>query len=328
MTSDDDISKYNPCLIIIFNHKYDKNIERLENLYAPKFSNIFFLVPFYTGTKKNVIPVYESSIYFQGYIAQGFKSYYRPEFSHYFFIGDDLILNPSINEKNYHKILAIDSNTSYIPDARPLHESANSLLTSTNQGYNYWDTTFAGINFYSNRFGSEIKHELPSREEAIELFKNHGVIVKPLARQNIFKNKWTKSSKDFLKTIKNLWTYYISWSSLKEHNDSNKLNLLYPLAYGYSDIAIVSHECIQKFTHYCGVLSANGLFVEMAIPTALLLSAEKIKTDENIPLVGKAFWQGTGIELEKKHNNELESLINNFPADVFYYHPVKLSRWN
>jgi hypothetical protein len=320
-------SLYNPCLVIIFNHKYDKNIEKLEALYGSRFTNIFFLVPFYTGTKPNVIPVYESSIYFQGYIAQGFKLYYRPEFTHYFFIGDDLILNPAINERNYAQLLNLDEHTSYIPDARPLHEAAPSLLTHLNKGYNYWDTTFAGINFYSNRFGSEIKNELPSKDKALQLFAKHGVTIKPLAFENIYCTKWLVSFKHTLKTLQQYWKYYVTWRPLKTPGHSNELNLVYPLAYGYSDITIVSSKNIRQFTHYCGVLSANGLFVEMAIPTSLLLAADKIITDKETPLTGRAYWQGTGAALEQQYASKLTDLLADFPSEQLYIHPVKLSRW-
>src|SRR4030042_4685799 len=88
-------------LIIIYNHQYNKNIEILEKIYKDRFCNIYHLVPFYNGEKSNVIPVYENSHYFQGYIAQGFKIFYKKDYAHYIFIADDLILNPVINEKNY-----------------------------------------------------------------------------------------------------------------------------------------------------------------------------------------------------------------------------------
>ena len=57
-------------LIIIYNHQYIKNIEITERIYNGKFSNIYHLVPFYHGVRSNVIPVYDNSHYFQGYVAQ------------------------------------------------------------------------------------------------------------------------------------------------------------------------------------------------------------------------------------------------------------------
>jgi hypothetical protein len=88
-------------LVVIYNHKYDKNIDIVENLYCKRFSTIYHIVPFYTGDKPNVIPVYENSIYFEGYIAQAYSHFFHPEAAHYFFVADDMILNPNINETNY-----------------------------------------------------------------------------------------------------------------------------------------------------------------------------------------------------------------------------------
>ena len=90
-----------PCLIIIFNHRFDKNIPVLEKIYSGRFSNIFFLVPFYNGDKENVIPVYESSHFFQSFLAQGYNRFAKDEFTHYIFTGDDCLLNPALNENNF-----------------------------------------------------------------------------------------------------------------------------------------------------------------------------------------------------------------------------------
>ncbi|HTD94780.1 MAG TPA: hypothetical protein VK644_13240, partial [Chitinophagaceae bacterium] len=90
----------NACLVIVFNHRYDKNIPVLERMYSGRFRHIYFLVPFYDGAHPNVIPVYESSNFFQSYFAQGFHRFFREEFTHYIFLGDDCVLNPSITESN------------------------------------------------------------------------------------------------------------------------------------------------------------------------------------------------------------------------------------
>ena len=70
----------NIALIIIYNHRYDSNVSILEGIYKERFSDIFHLMPFYDGDKPNVIPVYENSRYFQGYIAQGFRNFFNESF--------------------------------------------------------------------------------------------------------------------------------------------------------------------------------------------------------------------------------------------------------
>ena len=46
-------------LIIIYNHRFDQNIEKLNKIYGERFSKIYHLVPFYDGDLPNVIPVFE-----------------------------------------------------------------------------------------------------------------------------------------------------------------------------------------------------------------------------------------------------------------------------
>lgn len=87
-------------LFVVYNHRYDKNIPRIEALYSGRFSNVFHLVPFYDGDKENVIAVYESSYYFQSYIAQAYHRIKNDGYTHYITVADDMIINPAITENN------------------------------------------------------------------------------------------------------------------------------------------------------------------------------------------------------------------------------------
>lgn len=59
-------------LLVVYNHRYDKNIARMRELYAKRFSHIYHIMPFYDGQKQDVIPVYESSYCFSGYLSQAY----------------------------------------------------------------------------------------------------------------------------------------------------------------------------------------------------------------------------------------------------------------
>lgn len=52
-------------LLVIYNHRYDKNIVRVKQIYAKRFSYIYHVMPFYDGNDLDVIPVFESSYCFQ-----------------------------------------------------------------------------------------------------------------------------------------------------------------------------------------------------------------------------------------------------------------------
>lgn len=73
-------------LIIVFNHRYDQNIKILETIYNGRFTNIYFLVPFYDGDKENVISVYGNSYYYSKLYSSGLQVFFKEEYSHYFLL--------------------------------------------------------------------------------------------------------------------------------------------------------------------------------------------------------------------------------------------------
>ena len=302
-------------LIIIYNHQFNNNIEILERIYKDRFANIYHLVPFYNGGKPNVIPVYECSYYFQGYVSQGFKSYFKDEYEHYFFVADDMILNPVINETNYKQHLKLKIETSFIPSIDSLHE----LQTPED----WWMRTEDAYRWNINRKGVEATTQLPEYNLALEKFKKLGLSFQPLRFNQIWKTPST--IRDFRTMLKEDSFYYlrrfINLLSRKTYN------LPYPLVGSYSDIFVVSGQSIKDFCHYCGVFAATELFVELAIPTALVLSSNEIITESELALQGKCLWREAVQELAV-YENSLQKLTAEFPINYLYLHPIKLSKWN
>lgn len=304
------------CLVIVFNHRYDKNIPVLQQLYSSRFSHIYFLVPFYDGNLSNVIPVYESSHYFQSFFAQGYARFANNDCTHYIFLGDDCILNPAINEQNILELAGIPAGADFVPGLNEFQ---------TTQGEAWWHT-FKGIDFFDNRKGAEIRRELPSREEAVERFRKHGLSVQPLSLRNVFGTGTPGNKKWWQFWLFKQYHYRYKW---KRHRKGGKIVLPYPIAGSYSDIVIVTKQTVFPFCRYCGIMAAAGLFVEIAIPTALLLCAERIVQERDLRLKGEALWTPGEIEaVEKKFDRSLSKLLTGFPAEQLYYHPVKLSKWN
>lgn len=302
------------CLIIIFNHRYDKNIPVLRKIYSPAFSHIYFLVPFYNGSDPNVIPVYESSHFFQSYFAQGFHRFFKEGFTHYIFTGDDCLLNPSVNENNFLEQTGLQEGADFIPGFIEFHKQKNG----------WWHTRNA-VDFFHNRKGAEVQRELPSREEALRRFEKHGVAIGPLTSLNIFGKEKISFLRWWQSPLYKQFFLRVIW---KQYRKNGKIELPYPVAGSYSDIFIVNKNSIVDFCRYCGILAAIGLFVEIAIPTAMLLSSEKIMQEKDLKLQGTAVWSAAEVEeVEKKFNKSLASLLKNFPRNQLYYHPVKLSKW-
>ncbi len=300
-------------LVIIYNHQYNKNIEILERIYSNRFSNIYHLVPFYTGEKNNVIPVYCSSIYFEGYAAQGLKSYFKEEFTHYFFIADDLILNPVINENNYKQYLKLEENTCFIPRLSPLNESPD-----------FWPANFYAILYDGTSAGVEAVRLLPDYNEASRRLTHHGIENGTLHFNQIWKkpNSFKELTEKFTGEKMYIPRYIKSKITRKKHI------LTYPLVRSYSDIFVVSSDAVRTFCHYCGVFAATQLFAELAVPTAMAFSAKLIITEKELTLQGRALWTKEDIQQLDKYNNSIKNLLNNFPESQLYLHPVKLSKWN
>jgi hypothetical protein len=102
----------------------------------------------------------------------------------------------------------------------------------------------------------------------------------------------------------------------------------YPLVGGYSDIFAVSRQCIQPFAHLCGLFAVGRLFVELAIPTALVLAADRIVTEQSLPYQGRALWTAEDRAILDCYGGSLRRLLDEFPAQHLYLHPIKLSQWD
>jgi hypothetical protein len=315
------MSKSNVVLIIIFNHRYDKNIERLEQLYKDKFSNIYHLVPFYDGDKENVIPVYGRSIFFQGYIAQGFNSFFKKEYQHYFFVADDMILNPAINERNYQTFFQLNNQISFISELMPLHDRRGAICPSSND---FWIGTLSAYYYKLKQKYIEAENEIPSQDKAISKLKLQGIDIQSIKKRQLFGKPviFPQTLGDKARML--AWLYTTIRYPFKK-----KFNLPYPFIGAYSDMVIVSSDSIKEFCHYCGVFASTCLFAEVAIPTALVLATQhKIRVEKDLENRGRALWQieKDYMYLENNFKN-LNDILTNFPADYIYLHPVKLSKW-
>lgn len=292
-------------LVIIFNHRYDKNIPLLRKIYSDRFSIIRFIVPFYEGKDDDVYTVYENSFEFQGYIAQSYDKLKELECQHYVFIGDDLILNPTINENNILSSLRLNKSDSYIESVTPLkymkwhyHRFFNASKAFLGEG----------VNFDS---------ELPSYESAYKRVAEYGF-------GNIDINKDMKKIIPDVNGIRGKIKVFLD-------RTVHPVTVKYPLFTGYSDFFVIPKEKLYDFSRLCGVFSAMRLFVEIAIPTAMVLVNHKknLKMQQDVEVITKKMWCVSDfvMHFEKKCNYRIENMDENWPINYLYLHPVKLSRW-
>ena len=323
------MSNKKPVLVVIYNHKHPQNVPIINRIYGDRFSQIYHLMPFYqrpgdeSGDKKeeqNIIPVYDNSIYFQGYVAQGFHHYYQEGAPHYIFIADDLMLDPLINENNYTEYFNLTENSGFIDHFGYLGNPF---------GRKAWRWSAGGYEFNKRVPGLEEIGELPSAVEANNKFQSLGLSA----------IDFDEEERAFIPGIK-LAIPILSIPSPKPplkhlvvkiaqiRNKITPYKLSYPLVNGPADIFIVPSSTIHKFCYYCGIFAAANLFVEIAIPSTMALVNDEISLGKDI--VNKVGLNHNASEVARilaQHGNDPEKLFNNWQSEYLYIHPIKLSSW-
>lgn len=299
-------------LFIIYNHRYDQNIPLLDKIYEGRFSNIYHIVPFYLGTAQNVIPVYESSFQFQGYISQAYQHIKYMGFTHVFIVADDMVINPKITETNLHSFTGIDENCCFIEGLIDL--SKRSI---------FWDHAFQALEYNPKQSGVEVLDILPTYDDAVKSFNDYNISYK-----NVNVKCLTESRVILFRKKKFHLFNEIFKSLLGKMPKQQEYALKYPLCGGYSDILLLTSDILPTFCQYCGAFAASRLFVEIAVPTALLLSHAKIQTLKDIKL-NKSFgeWTDGYNDLIKQFDYDYKQLVCHYPTNCFYIHPIKLSTW-
>ena len=336
-----------PVLVVVYNYNHPANIPKIEHIYAKRFSRIYHLMPFYFPDKsvdaelaRRIIPVFDDSYYFQGFMATGYNTYRHEDASHYIFVADDLILNPEINEDNYADFFELKANDSFVQNVYDIPQPFD--MSSWGEIPKF---SFA---FDHNVPGLQETHKLPSMEEAIVKFKSLGYATQPVRTGN-------KSQAVYilLKVLREMYVNHplfcsilsshrrpiilktsITRKILAKFNRIFKFKLSYPLVRGFADLTIVPHNKIEKFCHYCGIFAGLNLFIEIAIPTTLVLLQEddsKLMADKDSRF---QTFHGHPQHLhpfnpdlpQNKKLNTLDDLLAGFPREYLYIHPIKLSQ--
>lgn len=292
-------------LLIIYNHRYDKNISRIEQIYAGRFSHLYHIVPFYDGDIENVIPVYDNSFQFQGYISQAYQHLKNKGFTHFVCVADDMVINPRLNEQNFFQLSGIDEDACFVHELRDLRDVRRR-----------WFHIGNAIRFSIFNRGLEIDAILPTREEALNAFQKHNIptrIVPEWPYQSL-----RRGVRETLLRYRKILYYHIL----------QRLYFSYPLVGGYSDMIVVPNTVMATFCQYCGAFAAARLFVEIAIPTSMILCSEKVQTIQDIRMKDSLILpRNKDRDFLPPLNHSYDQLVSAFPKDMLYIHPVKLSQW-
>ena len=294
-------------LITVFNHRFDQNIPVLDAMYGERFPGLLHLVPFFEGESDSVAAVFESSHHFQGYFAQAADRIATGEHGHYAFVGDDVALHPSLDQHSLAGELGLGPGTAFIKELHPLSEMSYQ-----------WQHVFRGVRPFELDVGVDHASQLPAPDDAWDRASRHGYARRHLGWRNF---------RGFDGRVHPLQiTTLIALAHLLRARGRKRLP--YPLFMAYSDLFVVPAPAFPEFARICGVLAAMGVWVEVAIPTALALTCPDIATERDTRWRGVELWGAEAVSgLEKRHHRRLDELLGSFGDDQLYVHPVKLSRW-
>lgn len=301
------------CFLIIFNHRFDANLAKLDRIYGGRFQHIRYLVPFYTGDRTDVFPVYYSSYQFQGYFRTAWERLRDEGFTHFFVCPDDMVIDPEVNETNFLARLGLNANSGYINDLKPITDGTPS-----------WFPLMSALIAVAGKNGVNWAEELPDAAATTANFAAKGY---PMGRFGWHNLRQGSRVKAFFQIF-----FYFALRLRKWQKDrrTDVLAPPYPLVYGNLDIIVVPAKYMEKFCVYCSVFAAMGVFVEVGGSTALLLSCPHVVLGAESPgLLGIYHWASDAKldEFCRQFDYCIDRLLAGFDKKWFSLHPIKLSRW-
>lgn len=310
------------CLVIFFNHRYEKNIPKLYDIYRMRFDNIKIIIPFFKSSDdQRIITVYENSHTFQGFFSQAYSEIQSAGINHYVFVADDCLINPQINQENIVKILHLDQESGFITKIR--------LLAPSSLSWSHFRDEDLGFKTQ----GVEYAGEIPSSQEALRIIKSHESFSN-FSDQTFFdylayNELVAKTSKLILKIFNRI--FKTNFRNYYRFVPKVHKRLPFPLLWGYSDFFTVNKDSFNKFVHLCGIFSSMRMFAEIAVPTSLALSCRKLIEINSTEFNAKAFWgveRNANLEqLKGETQGSIQNLFHGERGNLLYIHPIKLSTW-
>lgn len=338
-------------LVIIYNNNFEQNIEKIEKIYKNRFNVLFHLMPGYNvkqhkenGTyHDNVLPVYYDSKNFNGYIPQVKDVLLATNCDYYAFIADDVLLDPVLNQDNLIDALSLskyakDDNSQKTGYINEMYIIDNAELIE----YVYGMQSICYISSETYSYKHNYIKLLPSYDDACKRFLMHGLDPQQMCGTG------------FLTFLQNNFARFLNWQNyidlktlylnidqytknqlhfIADNCNKNDVNRCYPAVHAFSDFFVVSRAAFEEFAYLCGVFAIIGIFVEAAIPTAMILCLDNIskfkdtcylKFDDGIYPHGRQKYPAM-------YKNDFMKLVQNeFSTQnkQLFIHPVKLQQFD
>lgn len=287
-------------LVILFNHPFPKNINKLRAIYADRFDDIIFLMPVVEVDDPAVVTVYRGGFNFHGHVADSLEVLRARDSDLYLFCQDDLLLHPALTPDDFWRDAGFDRHDGFIPEPE-------SFSGPGRENWPWNDRVLSRISdptslLYGGGVEAFTKH-LPPADEARRRFERHGIMA------SAYPKAWPNPDRGGL---------------LGRTPRGTPGMLPYPLAVGFSDFFALRRDALPSVGRYLGLFAAMDLFVEVSIATAMILGCEALATLADTPWQVHIDWTDRET-LARTAPRDLATVYDGFSETLLYTHPVKLS---
>ena len=290
----------------------------MDGIYRQRFSNILYLMPHQTTSRKDVFTVYGGSYTFQSFILQARQQILEMNCELYAFIQDDVLLRPEIAECDLHAL--VDGFNSFIPNISSLTNTLKSWSWASRTLWSICNprNTLNGSGMKAFRDGRGLSNGTISELNRLSIpcnleFERPSLKDRGVCNIDVFGENTSIITSDQLLDL--------LYDGIFNGRETITLNT--PLAYGVSDFFLVKKGIIHDFFDEIGLMTSAGLFAEVAIPSALIYTENnKIKRAQDCGY--KVSWS-FGSERDNVYD---PTYINTSFEDgsLLLLHPMKWSR--
>lgn len=330
------VDKAKTTLCVLFNHPYPANIPILEEMLSGKFDRVYFVLPNTVSPREDVITSYRGSHLFHGMIVDAAPRLLKDDSSYYFFMQDDVLINPRFSGEDWVRILRLDPGGAFLPKCVPIGGDVSD--------WPWWLGVLwkmrAPMNVVSGTGIENWRSLLPDVEQSFaEMERKYGFVFRPIENKKPILDYDTLPNWELRQTlnralvdgifarglgkgIRLLFPFFRGMSdffAMNREATGKGIRPLFPFCRGMSDFFAVNRATMEKLVHLFGVFAAMQVFVEVAIPTALLLAADRVTTEQDLGLKLEWYWNDDRSRLD------FEAISAGFAEDVVSVHPIKLS---
>lgn len=277
------------------------------------------LVPFLEEESSDAVSVARSSHHFSGFFFDARDVLAASTCDRLLFIADDLFLNPKVDSNSLDSFFGLSGG----------QDAFLATLKSFKSQSSFWRHSWSALSFRRSTQAIDVREALPTWAEAYSLLERHKVASSSVRLKALYPSKVAlvyMFATHFFRKFDRLVRRALGILGKDDWRSTFGLELDYPLAHGYSDLFLIPKANFDAFARYCGAFGAGGLFAEIAVPTAVALSCDTVVTEDSAAISGLALWGESRSELER-FDSSLSRLISDFPDDLLYIHPIKLSEW-